>query len=661
MKYAEVLFQQKIGQNEATLTYSIPEGINIEAGHAVMVKIRNRIKHGIVWNIHGRKPDFRTQPIQEKIFKEKVLSKEQIQLINWMSDYYFCPLFKIMKLFVPKRIMEGKPVKARIKKLNAPVLMEEKQLTEKQKQTISAITNGDKNNFLIHGITGSGKTEIYSRLAKEQIKKGKQVLILVPEISLTPQIIEYFENSLGIHASVINSKISEGEKHKTWQEIWKNETKLIIGSRSAIFSPFSDLGLIIIDEEHEFSYKQDNAPRYTTHKVAEKIQESKPEIKIILGSATPSIESIEKYKDSTIELNDRIGKSELPQVELVDLRDEFKKRNYSIFSERLKEEITKSIERKEQVILFINRRGSASSIVCRDCGFSSKCSDCEINMTFHSRTLNRETLICHHCGKVEAPPKSCPTCKGINIRHLGIGTQKIESELIKEFPNIRAIRADKDSTSTKDGFNKIYKAFKNHEADVLIGTQMIAKGLHLPKVNLVGVILADIGLNIPDFRSAERNFQLLTQVAGRSGRSGSTGKVIIQTYNPENIALSATKEQSFEKFLNYERTQRKILKNPPFSNLAKILIQGPSDIEAKKRANDLVQELERCSQIGIMNKNIELNLYPAYIHKIKNQFRYIILIKSTEKDLIHKTLKKLPKEYIMDINIKIDIDPIYTT
>lgn len=657
MKFAEIAFLQKKGIDSNLLTYSLNTGL---AGQSVTVSLRGKKTNGLIWRIHSEKPSFKTLSVEE--INDTLLLPDQIKLIDWMSQYYFCPLHKILKLFIPKRVFDNKPIKRLPKEKPAPEKGQIKELTDDQKNAIDSIISSPLNNFLIHGITGSGKTEIYVKLAEHFIQNNQQVLILVPEISLTPQTIEYFEKALGIRAAVIHSKLAEGERYKAWNDIRTNKTKLVIGSRSAIFSPFQDLGLTIIDEEHELSYKQDQAPRYTIHKVAEKMQELSPKLKIVLGSATPSIESAEKLKDSTITITQRIGDSELPKVEIVDLRDEFKKRNHSIFSDTLKAAITEAIAKKEQTILFLNRRGSASSVVCRDCGYSETCESCDMAMTYHASTLSQPKLICHHCGKIKQEPITCPKCKGANIRHLGIGTQKIESELKKEFPNIRVLRADKDTTSAKLGFQKIYESFRNHEADVLVGTQMIAKGLHLPKVNLVGIILADIGLNIPDFRTAERNFQLMTQVAGRAGRSGTEGKVIIQTYNPEHITLLCAKKHDYEKFFNYERRQRSILKNPPFSKLAKILIENKSAKEALQLTQTLEDLLWKIAREHDFATELEINSYPAFITRFKGKYRHIILIKSTaEQPQIHNLLEKLPKEYIMQQDIKIDIDPVSVT
>ncbi|MBI5754297.1 primosomal protein N', partial [Candidatus Peregrinibacteria bacterium] len=514
--YAEILIPQKIGTDKETLTYKVPENTNLELGQILKVNLRKKSVFGIVWKINNTQPSYKTLEISEIIEKRPLISIKQIELIQWMNKYYFCPIHKLIKYFIPKRVFQNKKLPKKLLKKQAKVEnFSTKELSAEQSAAFSYIRTENKNKFLIHGVAGSGKTEIYAHLAKYCINNlGKQILILVPEISLTPQIIEYFEKSLGIQATIINSKISEGERQLAWESIWENESKLIIGSRSAIFAPFQKLGMIIIDEEHENSYKQDKSPRYNIHQITKKLQEQDPTLKVILGSATPSIETAEELKESTITLKEKFSKTIFPKVEIIDLRDEFKKHNHSIFSDRLREEIENTLDKKEQAILFLNRRGAASSVVCRDCGFTLKCPKCETTLTYHSKTLEKPTLICHHCGQISQVPINCPNCKGPNIRFLGIGTQKIEAEVLKAFPKAKVLRADKDTTSTKHGFREIYKKFRNQEANILIGTQMIAKGLHLPNVNLVGVILADIGLNIPDFRTEERNFQLMTQVAG---------------------------------------------------------------------------------------------------------------------------------------------------
>jgi primosomal protein N' (replication factor Y) (superfamily II helicase) len=672
MKFANILFQQKTGDNCSILTYEIPEDMGVVMGQSVKVPIRGKDVFGIVWEIHNTPPSFKTRPIKEINYEKPLLSPSQIDLIKWMHKYYFCPLDRVLKLFIPTGILKNKKFRDSAPSSKKIVKSSPLTLTPAQNSTFDTIIKSPLDKFLIHGVTGSGKTEIYKSLAHHYISENKQVLILVPEISLTPQIIEYFESALNIEASVIHSKISEVARRRAWLSIWKNESKLIIGSRSAIFSPFRSLGLVIVDEEHELSYKQEQAPRYDIHSVIDKMLEinknaamrektSSNHLKVVFGSATPSIETAEKLEKSTFRINERIGDSVMPDMEVVDMREEFKKRNHSIFSDRLREELNRVLKENKQAILFLNRRGSASSVVCRDCGENEKCEKCEIPMTYHKSTVYKETLICHHCGKISSPPVTCKNCGGVNIRFLGIGTQKVEEEVLKEFPDAKVLRADRDNTSGKDDFEKIYRAFKNQEANILVGTQMVAKGLHLPKVTLVGVILADIGINMPDFRAAERNFQLITQVAGRAGRSNEKGKVIIQTYNPEHVALLCAKEQDYDKFFSYERTQRKILKNPPFSKLIKILVEDPSLTKCKSQSEKIERALWQIAREDQIAQDIEINIYPAYLSKLRGKFRYVVLIKTQNTNiLLNNLLEKIQKEDIIAPNTKIDVDPIST-
>lgn len=666
MPFAEVLPLQKVGNDQDVLTYEIPPELNIKIGQAAKVPLRNKTIIALVWNIVETKPTFKTRSLLGILYETPLLTSAQIELIKWISQYHFCPLYKVLKLFIPKRILSEKPIREKKSPKKIIEKFSDKTLTEEQIKVIDFILKSPQknktNSFLISGITGSGKTEIYTRLTDYYLKNNHQVLILVPEISLTPQIIEYFEKSLGKEATVIHSKLSEGERITAWQKIHENKSKLVIGSRSAIFAPFKDLQLIIVDEEHDPSYKQDSSPRYRIHSIIEKLQSFSPQLKAVFGSATPSIETAEKLKDTTINLNLRIGKSTLPEIEIIDLREEFKKNNHSIFSERLQEEMRNTLSNKGQILLFLNRRGSATCITCRDCGYTYCCKHCEMPMTYHQSTLSKPKLICHHCGKIENPPDICPNCQGSHIRYLGIGTQKIEEEVLKEFPQAKILRADRDTTSTKYGFEKIYTDFRNHKADVLIGTQMIAKGLHLPKVSLVGIVLADIGLNIPDFRTLERNFQLLLQVSGRAGRSETKGKVIIQTYDPQNAVLKYVKEQNYENFRIFETLERKTLANPPFGNLCKIIVHGKSAEQSRKTAERIENLLHQNSVKLEISDQIEINIYPAYILKLYNHYRYIVLLKSRDRKIsLHKLLEKLPKEDIMNPDIKIDIDPITIT
>jgi primosomal protein N' (replication factor Y) len=510
------------------------------------------------------------------------LTSTQLELIKFISEYYFCPLFKVIKLFLPATFFEKKSLKlppelkpVKNLKVKLPTL------TDEQQTALDNIEKAEQKIILLHGVTGSGKTELYCRETEKIIQKNQQVLILIPEISLTPQTVANFEKRFGKNIAIIHSKLTPKQKENYWQRIYRQEVKIIIGSRSAIFAPFQNLGLIIIDEEHEDSYKQDQAPRYHTRTIAEKITELTG-IKTILGSATPSIETYYRALNkefALIELNKRVplqtadGPKEkpLPEVEIIDLREELKKKNFTIFSEKLRQELSETLKDGKQSILFLNRRGAASALLCRECGYSPKCDDCQTTLTYHNKLHLEESiysanrLICHHCGKIYKTPAECPDCHGFQIKYIGIGTQKIEDHTLSTFPQARVMRADRDTTKKRDQFEFIYHTFKDHLADILIGTQMIGKGLHLPQVTLVGIVLADTSLTIPDFRNAEKTFQLLTQVAGRAGRE-TPGKVIIQTYLPDHYAIQAAKSHDYQQFYQQEIAFRQELNYPPFTN-----------------------------------------------------------------------------------------------
>lgn len=636
--YAEILLPKKIGPTDKTLTYTIPKNKEVfRIGQLVEIPLRDRREKGIIVNIHNKKPSYPTKEILHIVPNAPHLNEWQIQLINWIADYYFAPLFKSLRLFLPVTFLKKKKLKALMPEetelLQKMELKFKHALSKEQKDAINLIKKSDKKLFLVHGITGSGKTEIYLHMVEESIKAGKQVLILIPEIALTPQTCQRFQDHFHEKTVSIHSQLTPKQKEQAWQSIHKGEAKIIIGSRSALFAPFQNLNVIIIDEEHDHCYKQDQSPRYDARKVARKIADIL-DIKVIMGSATPSLETYHQAKNGDvelIELSSRPTKNNvsLPKAKIIDLRDELKKKNFSIFSEDLQKLIQQKLEAKEQIILFLNRRGAASAVICRTCGYVVKCPNCEIPMTYHRKITiedgiyDAERLICHHCGLIEKPPVDCPECKSHYIRYIGLGTQRVEEEIGKLFPMARALRADRDTTQKRDQFKQIYESFKKGEADILIGTQMIAIGLHFPKVNLVGIILADAGLTIPDFRSSERTFQLITQVAGRSGRE-EEGKVIIQTYLPNHYALQSAANHDYHGFYQKEISLRQELTQPPFSKLAKITFKDPNNKKALNRTLKVFTELEELNTA--QQNSHEINYFPALIPRLHNQYRWHILI-----------------------------------
>lgn len=526
-------------------------------------------------------------------------------------------------------------------------------LTPEQKEAFEKIEKEIKEEnykeFLLYGVTGSGKTEIYLQAIEEVLKKGKTAIVLVPEISLTPQMVDRFISRFGQEdIAVLHSKLSVGERYDQWKKIKKGECKIVIGARSAIFAPINNLGLIIIDEEHDSSYKSETNPRYNAKELAGYIAKQNS-IPLILGSATPDVCTYYKAKNNNIELLEltkRANNSKLPIVETVDLRMELANGNKSILSEKLYNEIKKNLLDKKQTILFLNRRGYSTFVMCRDCGYTVKCKNCNITMTYH---LNTNKLKCHYCGHEEKNVLECPECHSKNIKYFGTGTQKLEEEINKIFPNASTIRMDIDTVSKKNSHEEILNKFKNENIDILIGTQMVVKGHHFPNVTLVGVIAADSSLYIEDYKASERTFQILTQVAGRAGREKLPGRVIIQTYNPENFAIECSKKQDYDKFYETEIELRKQLKYPPFCDIISI---GLTDIDNNKIKN-VSERLYKNIKNLIEKENTNIFIYkplPCPIDKIKNRYRWRIIIKG-----------KLTNKLINVINKAIEITNSKTT
>jgi primosomal protein N' (replication factor Y) len=516
-----------------------------------------------------------------------------------------------------------------------------------------AHNSGDSAAFLLHGVTGSGKTEIYLRALDKAISLGKKAIVLVPEIALTPQTISRFASRFPDKVAVLHSKLSPGEQFDEWQRIKDGEFDVVIGSRGAIFAPQPDLGLIVIDEEHEWTYKQEEQqPRYHTREVAIKLAQLTGSV-LIMGSATPDVTSYyraQRGEFRLLELPERIAEGEpfpLPRVEILDLRRELAEGNRSIFSRSLTKSIYTALKAHEQVILFLNRRGTATFVQCRDCGFVLRCKRCDVSLTYHA---NDDDLVCHHCNYRTKLPVICPNCLSKRIKFLGIGTQKVEEEIARIFPEARPVRWDRDVTRGKYAHEKIMSRFLAHEADILIGTQMIAKGLDMPLVTLVGVINADIGLHLPDFHSSERTFQLLTQVAGRAGRSKIGGKVIIQSYTPEHYAIVAAANHDYASFYKQEIAFRRQQNNPPFNRLARLLYIHTNAEKCRKEAGRIYHllEQERDSQ-GLADTTL-IGPSPTFTQRVRGRFRYQIIIRCPD-----------PLPLLSQINLpqgwSIDIDP----
>lgn len=511
--------------------------------------------------------------------------------------------------------------------------------------------------FLLHGVTGSGKTEVYLRLIKESLARGRGVIFMVSEISLTPQLIGRLRSVLDERIEVLHSALNDTERYLAWRRLHDGESKVVLGVRSAVFAPVNNLGLIILDEEHENTYKQSEPPpRYHAHEVA-CFRAKMTEAIVVLGSATPSIESYQKARNGEyrlLELKKRAKAQALPQVEIVDLAMEFKQGNRSMFSRRLAELMSEALAKKEQIILFLNRRGYASFVLCRECGTVITCPKCSLPMTYHK---DRDVLKCHYCEQIKPAPKRCPNCGSSFIRYFGSGTELVESELKKILPTATALRLDLDTTGKVDSHHEILAHFARGEADILVGTQMVTKGLDFPNVTVVGVLAADQILNLPDYLALERTFDLLTQVAGRAGRGDKPGQVVIQTYNPTHYSIVAAAKQDYDYFFHSEIKSRALLEYPPFSKMARLLISDFDENTAKSACESAWEYLHHAYP------EIELsNPMPAAIERIRERWRYHLILKDKRLELLIQALSAVREMLVTSrksktLRIIIDIEP----
>ena len=666
---------------------------------------------------------FRVKKISAIITDEPVIDEDDIKLINFLREKYLCKYIDAFRLLIPVGIMKGAKSKSKkvivfksddlscIKKPEGYIeiinflkensgkytkselinvnsisqyklnkLIEkgllvveeetvfrynnrtynidcEKELTFEQKHVLDEYINSSNNLFLLKGVTGSGKTEVYMRMVEEVLQKNQSAIVLVPEISLTPQMIERFKGRFGRNVALFHSKLSDGERFDEWFRVKDGKAKLVVGARSAIFLPVKNLGLIIIDEEHENTYKSEQNPKYQTKEVAEFLSEQKG-CRVVLGSATPTIETYYRALIGDLELlelNSRVDGKDMPPMKVVDMRNELRSGNISLFSRELFKEMQEKLSRKEQIILFLNRRGFSTFVSCRSCGYVFKCEECDISMTYHRSGL----LVCHYCGKTKRAPQKCPKCDSKYVKFFGAGTQRVEEEVKKYFKDARVLRMDVDTTRSKDAYENIYNTFKEGKADILIGTQMISKGLDFKNVTLVGVLAADMSINIPDYRAAERTFQIITQVAGRAGRGEKQGEVIIQTYTPEHYSLEYAVNYDYEGFYEKEFTVRALMKYPPFGKI--LLINGIS-----KKEDLLKNFMHKISNVikPLVEKEIDVDILgpiPCLVAKVKENYRWQIVIKGEFKSEFAKKIKELlydeNKNVYNDIRISMDINP----
>ena len=668
-KYASVLVDiNKLGTK--TFSYLIPDTIknDIKIGQSVSVPFGRRkenLKAYVVGFSDYLEESIKPKEIAEIIESTPLFSLEYLNLLEWVANYYFCDIQTVLNTALPQKFFE-KNVKnyRKPKKENIVYDIEKKEtkntLSELQKKVYDEIKHVNAKTSLLYGITGSGKTEIYFKLIEDTIKQGKNVIFLAPEIALVSQLTMRTIEHFGAESVAIwHSSITEAEKYETWKKLRNNEIKILFGARSAVFAPIQNLGLIIIDEEHDSSYKQTMPnPRYNAKDVAKKLCELYG-AKLILGSATPSVESYYEAvnSNSLFTLKERYNNAHLPKVIVVDMRLERAEKNYSMFSKTLVKEVKETIERGEQVIFLINRRGFSSYTQCMECGEVIMCEKCAIPLIYHSQTNSYK---CHYCNYEKKGELTCPKCGSNALENFGIGSQKVEITAKQFFPEYRIERLDSDNLSKKNEHIEILKRFQNKEIDILVGTQMIAKGLDNKNVTLVGVINADLSFNLPDYRSSERGFSILTQVAGRSGRGEKQGKVIFQTYNSDNSFLINAKEQNYEDFYENEVHLREELDYPPFSKMIRIILSSKNEFRAQKAAAEIELHLSDYIKKLSLDETLEvLGPVECVIKKIKEEYRYNIIVKNKVGELGHRTILRFLKSINLpdDIKLVVDIDP----
>ena len=712
---AKVIVELSNKNIDKTFDYLIPNNLLdlVKVGIRVKVPFGNQILEGFVLEISDTSSTD-LKEIIDVVDKEPILNKELLELGKYMQDITLSTLISCYQAMLPSALKakngrninkkmdtyivlekldnikyndkqreildlvlnNGKVLKNRLSKISASslktlinkgILREEKcevyrlnrsgekkekyPLTDKQQSVVDRVMSckDESKVFLIHGVTGSGKTEIYMEIIERLLDSDKSSIVLVPEISLTEQMVNRFTNRFD-NIAILHSRLSDGEKYDEYRRIARGEVKIVIGARSAIFAPLSNIGVIVIDEEHSDTYKQDACnPKYNALDIA-KWRSNYHSCPVILGSATPTLESYARSKKGIyelIELNERINGKVLPNIDIIDMNKELKSKKES-FSKPLIDAINNSLSNNEQVILLLNRRGYSSFITCKNCGYVAKCPNCDITLTYHKSS---NTLRCHYCGYGTKVEEVCPNCHEKAISNLGTGTEKVEEELNKLFPDKKVVRMDFDTTSKKGSHEAIIKSFEDHEYDILLGTQMIAKGLDFPNVTLVGVINADTSLNIPDFRSSEMTFDLLCQVAGRSGRGEKEGKVIIQTFNPEHYAINYAKTHDYIGFYNMEMDVRKKLSYPPYYYLVSLKIIS-KDYEVSRDISSKVAEYLRnnLSDVKILGPSV------ASVFRMNNTYRFQIVIKYKKNDNIYKVINDLIEHYKTNSKVKIDVD-----
>ena len=671
MKYANLVIDNKSDQTDQLYTYGVKDDAKIGSKVYVPFARSHNLREAYVVETDEHSGDELGKRLRyiEKVDDDVSLSEEMIRTALWMKKRYICRLIDAVNCFTPvgEKARRGQRKNPFAEEKGEPSSV--KELTLQQAQILQRIGEAAKakkhRRFLLHGVTGSGKTEIYIRAAQQVLEQGRNVIVLVPEIALTGQIIDRFIGRFGSgKVAVLHSKLSLGERYDQWKKVrdgCDGDGQIVIGARSAVFAPLKNIGLIVIDEEHETTYKSDHTPKYDTIEVAlKRVQDKDNNGILLLGSATPSVVSYQRAQEGIyelLELTERYNKVVLPEVSIVDMREELKRGNRSIISSELCSKMKDTLEAGRQVILFLNRRGYSTFVSCRECGYVARCPGCGLSLTYHK---TGGQAVCHYCGYHEPAPNKCPECGSKYIRYFGSGTEKLEEAVSDLFPEYAAERLDLDTVKRKGELTRKLKAFRSGKTRILIGTQIIAKGLDFRNVGLSGIVSADVSLNIPDFRSPERTFQLITQAAGRAGRGDSQGHVVIQTYSPEHYAVAFASQHDYKGFFETEKQLRAYMGYPPYSDLFQIVFTAKMEDAAKDGAESWYKRIR-----GRMARGDQEMVFPpqqAYLGKIKDIYRYSMLIKCPQgrrqeysrivAAVREEDIEKKKKDYtaIVDIN-----------
>jgi len=651
MMFATVLLDRPLKQG---FTYAVPEDMNVSVGIRVKVDFAHKKLIGYVSALSEENTSaFRILPICKVVDKEPVFGQNEIDLAQWMGRFYLCSQGEALSLMIPGGKKDsGTPA---LDVDEDPLTDKVDTLTEEQDRAIHEILGGNDRMFYLYGVTGSGKSEVFLRCAEAVIAQGKQVIYLVPEITLTHQLARLVSKRFGGRVAILHSALTESQRMTQWKKIKRGEVDLVIGARSAVFAPTDKLGMIIIDEEHENSYKADQTPRYHARQVAQWRCQNQNAL-LVMGSATPSLEAWKLAQEGKIHLlllPNRVAGGRLPQIMVVDMKGK-----KSLFSEELAGAMRNVLDNGKQVVLFLNRRGFSYYFHCKSCGYEMQCPHCSVSLTYHK---DRNEMICHYCGYHTRPVQVCPQCHSLDVGYSGFGTEMVEEEVRSMFPTASIVRLDADSALDKKKMGEVLENFRLGKIDILLGTQMVAKGLNFPGVELVGIVLADSGMNLPDFRSQERTFSLLTQVSGRAGRYNDKGKVVIQTFHPDNAAIVAAKEGKLREFYQLELENRKMTGFPPYSRLVNLVVRGRNErhvIEASEALGALIDSL-----IPTIQAKGSLELMcdcECPIGKKRENYRYHLLLKSEDASAVQVLAARALASYKVPngIYIEVDIDPL---